>query len=363
MKKMKKRLALILMTALVFTSFSFIGAFAENGNSEAEPVVTEQTTDETLNMAEGEASTIAAVKLKALASFQSVKLTWQENPDVEGYNVYANKSGKSLKLIKENLGADKTSYTVKKIGSNALDPFTTYDFKVVPLKNGAEVKDASGVASKRPVRPITYKIRIKAGTTLKSHGTDKDYTGKKGSKSYTVRTGQWIEAQGYGAGGKYIIHRKGYIFYCNLTRAGAKEALYAKEFNYTPEEAEIFVNSKGVSSRTGYMVWVSTYTQHVFLFKGKKGSWKCVDDWECSTGRAGAPTPTGNTGMKSVWKKIPKRHNIPYWTCFSEINALHGKKSGWKMGKPASNGCVRNPIPKAKIIYEKVKKNARVYVY
>ena len=360
MKKMKKRLALILMTALVFTSFSFIGAFAENGNSEAEPVVTEQTTDETLNMAEGEVAALVAPDVKAFASFQSVKLEWQEIPEAAVFNIYYGEK-KANKLAKKGLAGTKTTYTVKN-----LDPFTTYKFRVDVYTGTAEnptelVK--SEVVSKRPVRPITYKIRIKAGTTLKSHGTDKDYTGKKGSKSYTVRTGQWIEAQGYGAGGKYIIHRKGYIFYCNLTRAGAKEALYAKEFNYTPEEAEIFVNSKGVSSRTGYMVWVSTYTQHVFLFKGKKGSWKCVDDWECSTGRAGAPTPTGNTGMKSVWKKIPKRHNIPYWTCFSEINALHGKKSGWKMGKPASNGCVRNPIPKAKIIYEKVKKNARVYVY
>ena len=90
--------------------------------------------------------------------------------------------------------------------------------------------------------------------------------------------------------------------------------------------------------------------------------WVCIDDWECSTGLASTPTPTGINGLKSIHQKIKSKNGIKWWSTFNGNAALHGRKKGKQVGKPASNGCVRNPDEKANLIYKFATKKSTVLI-
>ena len=180
-------------------------------------------------------------------------------------------------------------------------------------------------------------------------------------------------AYGFGCGGKYLLKdAKGSLYFCNFTRTSKRSAVYSKTENYTDEEATLFVNDAGFYSNNGYLVWVNTYTQHIYLFTMDyvTGRWTLnhpdMVSAECATGKASSPSPTSAAmfGRQTICKKLKTRHGIPFWSCYSDINAIHAKKKGWKMGSPASNGCVRNLKPNAEKIYNHVvKKQTKVYLY
>ena len=122
-----------------------------------------------------------------------------------------------------------------------------------------------------------------------------------------------------------------------------------------------FVNKSKKSSKTKYLIWVSTYTQHLYIFKGKKGKWKLYKDWECSTGAAKSPTPTGFD--KKIEDKWRNHSGIDYWSPFQHANSIHGQRSSYLFGKPQSNGCVRNFDQNAKWLYYNCARGTGLIVY
>ena len=126
--------------------------------------------------------------------------------------------------------------------------------------------------------------------------------------------------------------------------------------------AEYFVNATGRTSRTRYLIWVSTYTQHLYIFQGTKGNWKLIKDWECSTGAPWSPTPTGIFG-KEIEGHESHDGRIPYWCNFQTANSIHGHRSSYTFGSPQSNGCVRNYNENAKWIYYNCDIGTAVVVY
>ena len=299
--------------------------------------------------------------LTALSSCESVYLRWT-SPVTEGVTYSVNANGE----IKPVTVVNKGSYLECKV--NDLDAkidcrtgkYTNYTFTV----NAAnESGTASAMVTGAPVRTIGYKIKVKASGTLKSHNSIKG--------SMKVKAGQYIYAYGFGCGGKYLLKdKKGSLFFCNFTRTSTRSCVYSKKKNYTDEEATLFVNDAGLYSNNGYLVWVNTYTQHIYLFQGSTGNWTLDHpdkvSAECATGKASSPSPTSaaNFGRQTIWKKLKSRHGVPYWSCYSDINAIHAKRSGWKMGKPASNGCVRNLKKNAEKVYKHaVTKKTKVYIH
>ena len=298
--------------------------------------------------------------LTALASCESVYLRWT-SPVVDGvtYTVTANGVAQPVTVI------NKGSYLECKVSGldSKIDCFTgvypSYTFVVTAQNESGTV---TGSVTGAPVRTIAYKVKVKSSATLKSHNSIK---GK-----VKVKAGQYIYAYGFGCGGKYLFKdAKGSLYFCNFTRTSKRSCVYSKNVNYTDEEATLFVNDAGLYSNNDYLVWVSTYTQHIYLFQGSAGNWTLnhpdMVSAECSTGKASSPSPTSAAafGRQTIHKKIKTRHGIPYWSCYSDINAIHAKRSGWKMGKPASNGCVRNLKQNAQKIYNHaVKKKTKVYI-
>ena len=307
---------------------------------------------------------------KAYASYKSVWIEW--NPVTEDENGYPydesvvvryvvkpkNKSLKKYDGIKTTYHSNKTTKAaLKKV---ALKPFSTYSFTVsayITKEDGTKVFSDEQTIKGSPVKSIRYRLTIKEGSTLKRHAG-------YGPKSYSLKGGVTIDTDRFQTG-KYIFEYKGSIFYISQTRVRSAKALYNKRgsWNYLKVEAEHYIKDRKAGSRTKNLVFVNTYCQHAYFFEKKNGKWDCTDGWECGTGLASTPTPTGNYGEKYIHDRIRIKNRIPYWNLFNGNAALHATKpNDHRVGMVISNGCVRNPDAKAKKIYTKTKLKTRVLI-
>lgn len=358
MKKFRSRLAIILAMMMVLTSFTFIGVFAddEDGSDES-PVVTKQaqgaeTPAEALrgggeSGGEDPAVTVGDVVLdNAYAGCDYVHFMWAPVEDADGYEIKVNNGDWAPYSDDNNVVAKRNGKLHYRVyapaGASGAEAGTPATLSVRAfVLNGEGVKEYSAESKKTgyPVRTIAYRITIKKGGTLKSHGGP--------PATMKVSKGQVINAYGFG-GGKYIFkNENGSIFYCNKSRTRKRSCVYTRD-RYTDIDATFFVNDAStqgrVSSSNGRLVWVNTYTQMLYLFSGTNGDWTIMSAGaeKCATGKAATPSPTGVWGKKTIWKKIKKRHGIKWWSPYSDINSIHSKKAKWKIGAPTSNGCIRN---------------------
>ncbi len=334
----------------------------------------------------------AVTGLKALAGYKEIKLKWKK---VDGADTYLimRKDKKKAKGWPRNLckiSAYKTSDGVLK-PSVAESPFwennvkgtvkmykkytyTVYAGRYVLYANdskstyseSSKLIKSKGVTlkNKKCVAKLRIRCTVKSGTTLKS---------TNGKKHFKLKKGMKIMTDGYGAG-KYSFTKKGARFRMLNVRAKNRKAYYDKKHDYSEEEAEYFINNKNLTfarpSKTNkqYLIWASLYTQQVHVFTKDDGRWEQIDAWDCSSGSASAPSPTGNC---SIGKRIKWRHHIEYWNCFSTLNALHGikpvKYAGYNwvryLGKIKSNGCIRNRNENAEWIWNHCPKGTKVLVF
>ena len=320
MKKNKRFLAILLALVMVLTTAG-IGVFAAEDTSAAS------------------VGQVSGVKVSRLNG--TLTLNWAKASNATEYVVSVN--GKTY----------TTAGLSQKVPGLAANADYTYSITAI---NGNTSGDAVTGQTGREVVPIKYTFKMKGSTTLKSHS-------KKSNAKLRLKGGQKISASLFRAG-KYVIKAdNGGLYYINRTRARNVKDNHTNQFNYTWAEVENFVNAKGVKSATREMIFVSTYTQHAYHLVGSKGNWKVDRGWECATGKASSPTPTGTNGMVSIWKKLRNRHGLSWWSCFSSYNAFHGKLNGWRVGNPASGGCIRNANTNAKFVYKSVPKSSRIFIY
>lgn len=281
--------------------------------------------------------------------YRSIALKWKSKettekelkckaPEVLGYRIYMSEDGKNFRLIKtldlkRYPSLRNVQYCVYK--ATGLKEYKRYYFRIRAYSNNKDGKvDESSMSAYKtvsdiPVRPMIYNITA-------------------GGKTYAA-TGV--------RGGAYVTDNGTRI---NMARVSSASADYTQGKDYSRLSAENFMNDRGVGSETNHAVWVSTYTQHCYLFVRQKGKWKCIDDWHCSTGRAWSPTPSGN---RRIAGRVPSRHGVPWWNKFQSWNSLHGRDSGWVLGRPGSQGCVRNPSDKAEKVYKSTKLHTRILIY
>ena len=337
MKRIKSRLAIILTLMMIFTSFEFVGVFA----------------------AEDSIGNVSG--LAAYSSYYRVVFTWNPVEGADGYVI----DGTKVPVGQLAKHGNQLRYD-KAVGDGGYASITVAAYKDVETTStnsetgetateSGTITSAPATAANYSVETIRYRVRIKKSGTLRAHGGN-------GPSSIYVRKGQYIDCYGFG-GGKYIFNYGGSIFYCNKSRTNKRSCVYNSARTYSPQEAEFFVNDRGLASGTSSLVWINTYTQTMYMFNGSAGNWHCVLASKCSTGKAASPTHTGVSGVKTIWKKISKRHGIRYWSPFSQINSVHGKKAKWSMGAPKSNGCVRNYVEAAYQVYVGAPVGTTVLVY
>jgi hypothetical protein len=307
--------------------------------------------------------------INALAGYNSVSVEWKAVDGITEYSIYRKNVKTGAFSLLKNVNVSALKQTANSDGSTLLTyrdttangKNVTYWYKVYPVKNGELANDYSYCSNgEGKVRSISYFVTTKTKKTLTSHDG-------KNKKLYLPK-GKRIECSGFG-GGKYtfyyMIGGKEYYFYINAISVKGATASYAKGMNYSRKEAENYINERGIASSTKYLVWASLYTQHTYVFYGSKGKWKVVRDFECASGAANKPSPSGS--WKEIHRKIKTRHARPYWSCYSDINAFHsvknaGKKNEQGVGYPASNGCIRLKKPNAYYIYNYCPKKTRVVV-
>ncbi|MGN1097386.1 MAG: L,D-transpeptidase, partial [Clostridia bacterium] len=112
---------------------------------------------------------------------------------------------------------------------------------------------------------------------------------------------------------------------------------------------EKLINSRGISSDTEYLVWVSKSEYTVRVYRGSEGNWKKINSFLCAIGAPSSPTCEG------VYKYYQRqsRWEYPNYYCgpimrFNGGFAIHstllrynGTDYDGRVGARISHGCVR----------------------
>ena len=290
--------------------------------------------------------------LTAYSAYNSVALEWNYDAKAAKYNVY--KDGRYYTTVSSGSraydNANKVAAIVGGIGDD-----NNHRFSVEAVASDGTTKSAmSATVTKTRVKQMYIRITMKRKKTLTSH--DKYKT------KHTFKKGTTVTAFGFG-GGKYRFYYNGRLYYVSYLSTKGAKAIYNGNINnnWSRKEAEYFINTSGVASRTGWLIWVSQYDQHVYVFRGSRGKWRVYDNWEVSTGAAKTPSPTGFG--KNIFKKVKNRHGLGPWSRFQSWTSFHGKKKSWKLGTPQSHACIRCPSDKAMWIYKSIPLKTSVNVY
>ncbi len=263
---------------------------------------------------------------------KSVFLGWDKVPKAKYYNVYRYEpSNQTYKLIKRT---KETAYQVK-----GMTVGKKYYFVVRSLKGGKESGDSeivTAVGKKLNVAAVHgryWSAKVKKTMTVTEKGTGKKIKVKAGTAVFTESA----------SGNKIVaITAKGKTkFYCKTANLKYSELWVTEDYKYySKAQAEAFINGKGYSSETGWLVWVSQYTASIHVFRGSKGKWTRVRIAPCVIGSAGRTTP-------GVFRMLrtESTHNKPqiYFSWNPEKNwgnSFHCRINSNSHG-PYSNGCVR----------------------
>ena len=150
---------------------------------------------------------------------------------------------------------------------------------------------------------------------------------------------------------------------------------YAANNDYSTTTKEVWINAKGYSSNTNYIVWINRAYQHVNVFTGSKGNWKLVKSFIVGTGAADTPTPVGvttvtyklkagwTTGTYTVRPVVGFYPNTGYAfhsrLCYPGTDTEYDFSSGY----PVSHGCVRMQHNDINWIYNNVPIGSTVVIF
>ena len=281
-----------------------------------------------------------------------VVLAWKKLKKASKYEVFQqNTEGKFIKI-----GTTKNnSITVSKLIEGK-----TYYFKVRAVRTvsgksayGSYSKVVAGKPQKLKVdlsvvHKIWYKARItNVGKSITLTSNDK----KK--KKKVLQSGTSVVVSDYVSGGTSTL-KVGNYFYKIPTKYLSSPYGYSYDGSkaYNKATAEAYVNYKGYKSASKYFIWVNTYNQRMYVFRGSQYNWKLIYTWKCSTGQWGFETPFGFTTMGGRdYRWWFGDYQFAYFASHIRGGAIHSelyypngvqKYSGvGELGNPASHGCIR----------------------
>jgi hypothetical protein len=388
---MKKRLSILLMLALMFSSMS-IGVFAAddvntNPDNDSTDIVLQDddvvsdadqlndvTDDDTAVTAQNvDTQTmddpnpdqdqdpdpelpVPVNTLNAYSGYKGVALEWAPT-GADSYNVYRNGSCIARNVITKAYDNAGMMAYFDKTGDETGAENSYY---VTAVKSGTE-SNPSPTISKGGVCPLYIKVTFNRTRTLKSH--DKAHKKRTFKKGFTVKTYDFRF-------GKYIFMYKGNRFFVNYMSLRGHKALLNKNHKYSDKEAEYFVNTTGKSSSTGIVIWANLYTQRLYILKGSKGNFRVSDlsykgtkahSWIISSGKPTSPSPTGLN--HTIKRKKTTQRGVKWLSFYHSQTSLHGKVGNQGFNTLRSGGCIRNPDKYSQLIYKKCPKKTRVMVY
>jgi len=150
---------------------------------------------------------------------------------------------------------------------------------------------------------------------------------------------------------------------------------WAQNNDYDTLTKEIWVNTKGYTSKTKYLVWINIATQHVNIFEGSKANWKLAKNYIVGSGRAGTDTPVGvytvGTRTASGWTtdiytvRPVLRFKMGSGLAFHSriYNPKYTRITDASIGYPVSHGCIRMYDDDVWWMYENIPEGTTVVVY
>ena len=318
------------------------------------------------------------VKAEVVKDTNDIKVTWSAVADATTYKVYrSTKNKKPAKVYK----TVTTKYIKDK---NLKGPKTYYYWVRANTEEG--LSDYSAVAFAKMKQYLTCKIRtVKWLAKTKKTLYLKGKKVKKGAVVKPTKHTKYIKNVGMKR--IHIVYRdkNGKKITSGWVKRSSLRSIYGvvsydkkskKMLDWPVATKEKYV--KNFSSKTNYLIWTNFYTQRVNVFKGKKGKWKLVNTFRCTTGKYGKSTTKSKNLI--IRKHKPKRTRYNgrikmkyYYTHLSYFNgwdAFHTEawkipgnqkvKKVMKNGVLNTTGCIRLKVPNAKYIYNNVPTGSRV---
>ena len=306
-------------------------------------------------------------------SASGYKLSWKSSGKVTGFIVYSYDYDKQ-KYVKLATVKNATSYIHK--GSKNTERYK-YAVKAYRNDNGNYYESAlveKIVYGKKliadtnnTIHPLYYTAYTKKKVGMfkkQNQSSSSQYfrVVKKGTKVTVVRLHPFKPKIRLADG------TEGYTFRGAL-RLSAE--LYTSK-QYTRMQAECFINQGGYGSSTNHLIWIATYPQMVYIFKGSKGNWTLVRSGQVATGAIDTPAYPGENkiAVKQRWHRYGKRF-YQYVCKMTGGNAFHtrpayrstGRYVDPRLGRPLSHGCVRVTDSVGNYIFYNCPINTKVVIY
>lgn len=150
---------------------------------------------------------------------------------------------------------------------------------------------------------------------------------------------------------------------------------WAQEHDYEAFEKEIWVNAKGYSSKSDYLIWINLSMQRVNIFRGSAENWTL--DRSCIVG-SGAPSTPTPVGVYTTTYKLSYGWTTATYTCRPVVGfrqnsgyAFHSRLyypnsnrlTDASIGFPVSHGCIRMYDEDINYIYDNIPNGTTVVVY
>ncbi len=150
---------------------------------------------------------------------------------------------------------------------------------------------------------------------------------------------------------------------------------WAQEHDYEDFEKEIWVDAKGYSSKTEYLIWINLSMQRVNIFKGSKENWVLQKSFIVGSGAPGSGTPVGiytvtykqsygwTTSSYTVKPVVGFKTNSGYAFHSRLYYPNSSRLKDASIGYPVSHGCIRMYDEDLAYIWDNIPVGTTVVVY
>lgn len=300
---------------------------------------------------------------------KSINLKWSRASYCNGYIIESyDTSSKTYQTIKTITSASTREATIRNLTPDQKYTLRIRSYRTVggtklysSASNTVSFTAVAFTSEVSSIRSARYKATVKTPVTVKtSSGTSIKLA--KGV-SLTVNAKSGTNVTGYLANGTKITIRRSALSYKGLDSSSKND--------YSKSAKEMYVNLKGYSSSTNYLIWVSHYKLKVNVFQGSKGKWKLVQTFPCCVGKWSTRSPMG---LHKILKSIAYgEHGGPYMyfstgkenggTVTNPKGAAFHNQVDRTMSKAVSGGCVRMRLSDLRWLYNHCKVGTTVLSY
>ena len=139
----------------------------------------------------------------------------------------------------------------------------------------------------------------------------------------------------------------------------------------TERSEPMYWKAQGYYSPTSWLILVDCVTCRMAIFKGSQGNWHIYDLYYVGVGKATNPSRHGVWSIGGRGYAFGHGYTCYYWVQYYNDYLFHSIKynegtfdvQDGTLGAPCSMGCIRQPLQKAKWLYDNIPYGTTVVVY